>query len=146
MDPSESLGIPNPVGLIPVRCYTCNRVIGRCDVEEKYHEWIKEQEKWKSKRETALLTYLLKDARLSDKKENPASRMGVRRRTRSQTRMKRCADTVHVNANENKSGIKPPPTLLQYLKWNPSRFCCGRSLISSMSGSEFRSQGRYRYY
>ena len=135
-----------PAGLIPVRCYTCNRVIGRCDIEEKYHAWIKEHEKWKSKCETALLTSLLKDARLGDKKEKIASTNGVHRRTRSKTKNKRLSDTIFANSDENKSVTKPPPSLLQYLKWNPSRFCCGRSLISSMSGSELRNQGRYRYY
>lgn len=107
--------------LLPIRCYTCNRVTGTVNTEKKYMEWIKLKNDCKKQKEVYLLQSLLKSTRLDSSEANSISR-----RTRGALKSR-------PNTEKMASIPRDPMPLLQFMGWKPARFCCGRTLISCIS-------------
>ena len=100
-------------GLLPVRCYSCNRVLGTERIHKRYEEWIRMMREVERERDMKSLADLMKrGARVA-----PCPRV-----TRSSRRVSALADAP--------SGAPVSSSFMKFMGLR-DRFCCARTLIAT---------------
>lgn len=103
-------------GLLPVRCYSCNRVLGTARMHERYTQWVKIAHARARQKEIQALTRLVQH--------------NVRVTTRSRSRG---GEAVGGRTHTETPTADPVPQQASFMEYMGlrGRFCCARTLIST---------------
>ena len=110
--PSSSGGGEYRCGLLPVRCYSCNRVLGTTRMHERYAEWLARLKKATREREARALARLVRQSSIA-----PAAPGAAPRPAGGQKRPPKPGRSV---------------SFIDFMGLR-GRFCCARTILASSS-------------